>query len=111
MEARVLAVTYPATLWAARHWFRERNPALARKLSGLLDEIKREIGIKARLVAPLAGWIVCSMLRQEEKRLRAGWTYEPPTFYEANAPMLRGRPQWTFPVMPIKWVAACRQEA
>ena len=24
-------------------------------------------------------------IRQEEKRLAAGWTYEPPTFYERNA--------------------------
>ena len=23
-------------------------------------------------------------IRQEEKRLAAGWTYEPPTFYEVN---------------------------
>ena len=105
-EARDLTVTFPATLWAARRWFHERNPALMRKLSGLLDDIKREVGLKARLVAPLAGRFVWLKLRQEDKRLKAGWTYEPPTFYEANAPMLRGRLQWTFPVMPIKWVTA-----
>src|SRR3989338_991797 len=55
-EARDLTVTFPASLWAARHWFRERNPELVRKLSGLLEDIKREVGLKARLVAPLAGW-------------------------------------------------------
>ncbi|MBI3021201.1 MAG: cobalamin B12-binding domain-containing protein [Candidatus Omnitrophica bacterium] len=105
-EARNLVVTFPATLWAARRWFNERNPALARKLSGLLDEIKREIGIKARLVAPLAGRFVWSTLRREDKRLKAGWTYEPPTFYETNEPMARHRSQWTFPPAPIKWVSA-----
>ncbi len=111
-EARAhLAITFPATLWAARRWFHERNPELVRKLSGLLNEIKQEAGLTARLVAPLAGRFVWSKLRREAKRLNTGWTYEPPTFYEANAPMLRGRRQWTFPVMPIKWVAACRQEA
>jgi hypothetical protein len=105
-DARDLIVTFPASLWAARRWFRERNPALARKLSDLLEEIQREIGIRARLAAPLAGWIVWLKLRQEDKRLKAGWTYEPPTFYEANASMLHRRPQWAFPVAPIQWVAA-----
>lgn len=105
-EARDLVVTFPATLWAARRWFRERNPALVRKLSGLLDEMKREIGLKARLVAPLAGRIVWSKLRQEDRRLQAGWTYEPPTFYETNEPMARHRLRWTCPAAPIKWVTA-----
>jgi hypothetical protein len=106
-EARDLVVTFPATLWAARRWFRERNPELVRKLSGLLDDIKRDVGLKARLVAPLAGRIVWSMLRREDKRLKAGWTYEPPTFYEANAPMLSTRSQWKFPAAPIQWVSTC----
>jgi hypothetical protein len=75
-----------------------------RKLSGLLDDIKREVGLRARLVAPLGGRLVWSKLRREAKRLSSGWTYEPPTFYEANAHMLRCRLQWPFPVMPIKWV-------
>ncbi|MBI4353847.1 MAG: B12-binding domain-containing radical SAM protein, partial [Candidatus Omnitrophica bacterium] len=105
-EARDLAVTFPATLWAAQRWFRERNPALCRKLTTLLDDITREVGLKARLVAPLAGRIVWSKLQAEARRLKAGWTYEPPTFYEANTPMLRCRPHWTFPALPIKWVAA-----
>ena len=105
-EARDLAVTFPATLWAARRWFQAHNPALGRKLSGLLEEIKREIGLKARLVSPLAGRFVWSKLRQEAARLKTGWTYEPPTFYEANAPMLQSRLQWAFPASPIHWVAS-----
>jgi radical SAM superfamily enzyme YgiQ (UPF0313 family) len=110
-EARDLTVTFPATLWAARRWFQERNPQLMRKLSGLLEDIKREVGLKAKLVAPLGGRFVWLKLRREAKRLSTGWTYEPPTFYEANASMLRGRLQWTFPVTPIRWVAARGQEA
>ncbi|OGX29297.1 MAG: hypothetical protein A3B78_01255 [Omnitrophica WOR_2 bacterium RIFCSPHIGHO2_02_FULL_67_20] len=106
-EARVLVVTYPATLWAARRWFRELNPPLFKKLSALLEEIQREIGIKARLAAPLAGRLVWSTLRAEHKRLKAGWTYEPPTFYEVNQQMSSHRRQWTFPPAPIKWVSAC----
>jgi hypothetical protein len=110
-EARDLAVTFPATLWAARRWFRECNPLVFGKLTTLLDDIKREVGLKARLVAPLAGRIVWSKLRQEAKRLKAGWTYEPPTFYEANEQMSSQRRHWTFPPAPIRWVSACGQEA
>jgi len=105
-EARDLSVTFPATLWAARQWFREQNPVVCRKLTTLLDEIKQEVGLKARLVAPLAGRFVWSKLRQEAAHLKAGWTYEPPTFYEANAHMLRCRQRWTFPAAPVHWVAA-----
>ena len=88
-EARELVVTYPATLWAARRWFRELNPPLFKKLSALLEEIQREIGVRARLAAPLGGRLVLSKLRAEARRLREGWTYEPPTFYEMNEPMSR----------------------
>jgi radical SAM superfamily enzyme YgiQ (UPF0313 family) len=103
-EARDLAVTYPAALWAAQRWFKEKNPALVRKLSSLLDEIKREIGIRARLVAPLAGRFVWSKLRQEDKRLKTGVTYEPPTFYEMNQQMFSEMLQRGSPAELIKWV-------
>lgn len=110
-EARHLPVIFPAALWAARRWFRERNPLVFKKLTALLDEIKREVGLRARLVAPLGGRIAWWKLRQEDQRLKAGVRYEPPTFYEANAPMLRLRRQWTFPVRPIQWVVASGQGA
>ena len=105
-EARDLAVTFPALLWAARRWFKAQNPAVFQKLSVLLEDVKREVGLKARLVAPLAGRIVWSKLRQEERRLKAGWTYEPPTFYEANLSMLRARLQWPVPAAPVRWVSS-----
>jgi radical SAM superfamily enzyme YgiQ (UPF0313 family) len=104
-EARDLAVTFPATLWAASRWFQDRNPALVRKLSELLDKIKREVGIKARLVAPLAGRFVLSKLKQEDKRLKTGATYEPPTFYEMNEQMRRQMLQRRFHAELIKWVS------
>ena len=104
-EARDLLVTYPASLWAAQRWFQERNQAIAQKLSALLEEIKREIGIKARLVAPLAGRFVLSRLRQEDKRLKTGRTYEPPTFYEINQQMLPVILQKGFSADLIKWVS------
>jgi hypothetical protein len=93
-------------LWAARRWFRGRNPLVFQKLGSLLDEIKREVGVRARLAAPLAGRIVWMKLQQEARRLSRGWTYEPPTFYEANALMLKCRQRWPMPASPIAWVAA-----
>lgn len=105
-EARDLAVTFPATVWAARRWFKGRNnPALVQKLSSLLEEIKREVGIKARWAAPLAGRFVWSKLRQEDKRLKAGSTYEPPTFYEMNKQMFSETLQRRISAEPIKWVS------
>ena len=106
-EARELVVTYPATLWAARRWFRELNPPLFKKLSVLLEEIQREIGVRAPLAAPLGGRLVLSKLRAEARRLREGCTCEPPTFYEMNEPMSHER---GLGAAPIKWVTACGQE-
>jgi radical SAM superfamily enzyme YgiQ (UPF0313 family) len=104
-EARDLVVTFPATLWAAQRWFQNQNPALVKKLSDLLDNIKKEIGIKAQLIAPLAGRFVLSKLRQEDKRLKTGATYEPPTFYEMNPPMFHNVLQKKFSASPAKWVS------
>ncbi|OGX41229.1 MAG: hypothetical protein A3C53_01435 [Omnitrophica WOR_2 bacterium RIFCSPHIGHO2_02_FULL_68_15] len=105
-EARELVVTYPATLWAARQWFLTRNAALAQKLWVLLDEIQHEVGWRARVAAELGGRVVFKKLCQEAERLKAGWTYEPPTFYEANAPMLAALSNGSSSPAPIGWVAA-----
>jgi hypothetical protein len=83
-EARDLTVSYSACLWAARRWYRGNKP-MVEKISGTLKELYAECGLKARLVAPLAGRYVHRKLKREERRLKAGWTYEPPTIYEHNA--------------------------
>ena len=86
-EARDLALTYPASLWAARRWFGQRSPQLAQSLARLLEDIAREVGLKARLAAPLVGRLVFFALHREARRLKRGTTYEPPTFYEMNEAM------------------------
>jgi radical SAM superfamily enzyme YgiQ (UPF0313 family) len=83
-EARDLAVSYSACLWAARRWYRRDKPMLD-KMSRTLKDLKKELGLKARLMAPVAGRIVYIKLKREARRLSDGWTYEPPTFYEHNA--------------------------
>ena len=35
-------------------------------------------------ITPLVGRILLRAIRREDKRLKAGWTCEPPTFYERN---------------------------
>jgi radical SAM superfamily enzyme YgiQ (UPF0313 family) len=82
-EARELGTAFAATVAGARLYYR-RNPAMFAKMSALLEELKQEFGWKARVFAALGGPYVLWKLRREEKRLAAGWTYEPPTFYERN---------------------------
>ena len=60
-----------------------RATRLAR-LDDLLRDVCREFGLGARLAAPIIGRAILWMLRREDRRLKAGWTYEPPTFYERN---------------------------
>ncbi|MFQ5550520.1 MAG: B12-binding domain-containing radical SAM protein [Gemmatimonadales bacterium] len=82
-EARDLPVSFAGILWATRRWFRS-DPMLKKKITGVLKELYRECGLKARLAGPLAGRYIRFRLRREARRLRRGWTYEPPTFCEVT---------------------------
>ncbi len=80
-EARNLAASYGGALWAARRWARA-DPILESKIGRILRDFYHEFGFKARAVGPLVGRYAGFMMRREERRLRRGWTYEPPTFCE-----------------------------
>ncbi|MFN8179232.1 MAG: cobalamin-dependent protein [bacterium] len=82
-QARELPVLFAGALWAAKRWFRP-DPALSAKIAAVLKDIQREFGLKSRLAAPLAGTYLRMMLAREERRLRHGLTYEPPTCYETK---------------------------
>jgi hypothetical protein len=43
-----------------------------------------EFGEQARHFTSLAGPFVLEKIREEEQRLKEGWSYEPPSFYEKN---------------------------
>ncbi len=88
-EARDLPVTYAGALWAATKWFRS-NPALCKRISQTLKDIYREFGLKSRLGAPIVGLYLQYTLRREERRLREGWTYEPPFFRDLNRVAVAG---------------------
>jgi hypothetical protein len=60
------------------------DPALYAKMSALLRELHAEFGWKSRLASALGSRWVLRQLRKEDKRLAAGFSYEPPTFYERN---------------------------
>ena len=82
-EARDLPFAHAGALCAARRWFR-RDRALSAKISRILKDIYAEFGPKSRMAAPLVGRYLRFMMKREDRRLRHGWTYEPPTFCETN---------------------------
>jgi hypothetical protein len=82
-EARGLAVVHAGGLWAARRWFR-RDPELSAKIAPILEDTYREFGLKSRLAAPVVGRYLYLMIKHEDRRLRRGWTYEPPTLCETS---------------------------
>ena len=67
-----------------RHYYR-KDASMCVKMDRLLKDMCREFGWKTRLSAPLLGRLAYVKLVKEEKRLAAGWRYEPITFYEKNA--------------------------
>lgn len=87
-DSSELATVYAGSLWAARRWFK-RNALLSKKIKEVLREIHREFGLKSRLAAPIVGRFIRFMIRRENRRLRRGWTFEPPTFYEKNPAALQ----------------------
>ncbi len=82
-EVFPLRTTYAGAVWAIRKWYRN-DPRLREKADGLLRDIGREFGWLTRLVAPVIGLYAYHMLKREEERLAAGWTYEPESFRESN---------------------------
>ncbi len=82
-EGRDLRFGWTSVLWASRRWFR-KDPALRKKISMLLKDFRKEFGFGARLAASIGGRVVWLRLRNEARRLKEGWIYEPQTFYEKN---------------------------
>lgn len=83
-EVRELSTTFSAVLGAAKLYYR-RDSAMHAKMSALLRELHAEFGWKSRLWSAVAGRWLLGRIRKEEKRLAAGFSHEPPTFYERNA--------------------------
>jgi radical SAM superfamily enzyme YgiQ (UPF0313 family) len=80
-ETSSLGSTHAGALWAARRWYRN-DPTMSKKIDAILQDVYACFGWKSRLVAPAIGMYIHRCLVREDARLRAGWTYEPETFYE-----------------------------
>jgi hypothetical protein len=53
-----------------------------------MSELVDEYGEQASHFATVAGPFALEKIREEERLLESGWTYEPPTFYEKNSAWL-----------------------
>jgi radical SAM superfamily enzyme YgiQ (UPF0313 family) len=100
-EVQGFGTAYAGALWAAKRWFAD-NPSLVAKLDALLREIHAEFGLFSRLVTPILGRIVLRALHREQKRIDAGKSFEPPTFYESNFEPPAGAP---FGLRKQRWTA------
>ena len=80
-EARGLSTTLAAAVGASERYYRSQ-PAVHAKLVGILRDLHREFGLPSRLLSWLGGWWLLGRIHREEKRLAAGETFEPPTYYE-----------------------------
>jgi biotin synthase-like enzyme len=109
-EAKALSTTYAAAVWAVKRFYRT-TPEMHVRLKALLRELYAEFGVAARLSAAIGGPYVLWNLRREQQRLANGWTYEPPTIYEANFDVSRhpfdgsrrpGRAQYVTPTVRLR---------
>jgi hypothetical protein len=89
-EARSLATVYSGLVWAAERWL-GRDTAAGALAAATRRALVAEFGTIARLAGPVVGTALLATMRLEARRLRRGWTYEPPTFYEANEAALDAR--------------------
>jgi len=82
-EASELGTAFSAAIKAMRLYY-SKNITMRKKMSAILKDLHYEFGLKSRLFAAIGGRYILWKVRKEGKRLAAGWTYEPPMFYEKN---------------------------
>ena len=107
-ETKGLATAYAAALWASERWFARTNAGLAERLRETRLGVEQAFGWNARLAARILGPLVLGTLWLEDRRLRAGRTYEPSAFYEANGAALARPEMATRSARPCRSVAPPR---
>ena len=81
-EMKKLASSYNAALWTMEREFRKVNRQVSLQIHELRHEVEREFGVASKVVANALGPILLWTTRREERRLKSGWTYEPPLIIE-----------------------------
>ena len=81
-EARSLKDGYASALWAMEKHLRRTNPAVSASIHELRMEVGREFGLVSRITTSLLGPVLLWSAKREERRLKAGETYEPQTIIE-----------------------------
>ena len=81
-EARSLKDGYAAALWAMEKHLRQSNPTVSAQIRELREAIGREFGFASRMLTTMLGPVLWWSARREDRRLRAGATYEPQTIVE-----------------------------
>ncbi len=86
-EISGFSTIHAAAVWAMKHYYR-KDDHLRAKSQEILDDLYSEFGILSRIAAPIIGRFLSFTIRREDKRLKSGWTYEPPVIYQKNAAAL-----------------------
>ena len=90
-EFRSLQTAYAALLWAMEKHLGKRHGEMAERVRSLRRELDRECGWAGKAVARLFGPVLWWTARREERRLRAGHTYEPKPIIERRQASLYGK--------------------
>jgi len=80
---RGLGSVYAGSVWAMTRFF-EKKGRMMDGLRELLEDLYGTFGPVTRCITPLIGRFLLYTITREQKRLDAGWTYEPPVIYEKN---------------------------
>ena len=83
IDVKPLRTMYAGAVWAMKKWCRH-DKVLHLQLADLLRDIYTTLGWQPRLVAPVVGRYIYWTMKREEKRVAAGWTIEPKTYFEKN---------------------------
>ncbi len=83
-EVKQLKSAYNASLWAMEKRLKRANVSVSEKIRRLRKDVEREFGVAAMTARTFLGPVLLWASKREDKRLAAGKTYEPPTFFERH---------------------------
>lgn len=81
-EMKKVSTAYGAALWAMEREFARVNREVSQQIGRLRKEIAAASSWRERAAARLLAPVMLWSTRREERRLLAGYTYEPPTIVE-----------------------------